>query len=59
MTLFVCVCVCAHVIFFNQLFFCYCEQTCAGAAMLTDVVFWLIIFPFLTYKDYKVYTEIC
>ncbi|KAJ8631171.1 hypothetical protein MRB53_024494 [Persea americana] len=27
-------------------------QTCAGAAMLTDVVFWLIIFPFLTYKAY-------
>lgn len=33
-------------------YFCYCYQTCAGAAMLTDVVFWLIIFPFLTYKAY-------
>ncbi|RWR81970.1 hypothetical protein CKAN_01067600 [Cinnamomum micranthum f. kanehirae] len=32
--------------------FCYHPQTCAGAAMLTDVVFWLIIFPFLTHKDY-------
>ncbi|KAJ8623045.1 hypothetical protein MRB53_031574 [Persea americana] len=27
-------------------------QTSAGAVMLTDVVFWLIIFPFLTAKDY-------
>ncbi|XP_028555413.1 uncharacterized protein LOC110100711 isoform X2 [Dendrobium catenatum] len=27
-------------------------QTNAGAVMLTDFVFWLIIFPFLTIKDY-------
>lgn len=27
-------------------------QTSAGAVMLTDVVFWLIIFPFLASKDY-------
>lgn len=30
----------------------FCEQTSAGAVMLTDVIFWLIIFPFLTAKDY-------
>lgn len=36
----------------NETFFCICEQTSAGAVMLTDVVFWLIIFPFLTAKDY-------
>lgn len=34
-------------------YFYYCWQMCAGASMLTDVVFWLIIFPFLTYKEYK------
>ncbi|XP_058091846.1 uncharacterized protein LOC131237848 [Magnolia sinica] len=28
-------------------------QTSAGAATLTDVVFWLIIYPFLTAKDYR------
>ncbi|KAG9449865.1 hypothetical protein H6P81_009830 [Aristolochia fimbriata] len=28
-------------------------QTSAGAVMLTDVVFWLIIFPFLTIRDYN------
>lgn len=28
-------------------------QTCAGAAMLTDVVFWLIIYPFLTHKTHN------
>ncbi|XVE75016.1 hypothetical protein DITRI_Ditri12bG0063700 [Diplodiscus trichospermus] len=28
-------------------------QTCSGAVMLTDSVFWLIIFPFLTSSDYS------
>lgn len=28
-------------------------QTNAGAVMLTDCVFWFIIFPFLTMKDYN------
>ncbi|XP_077253593.1 uncharacterized protein LOC143892685 isoform X2 [Tasmannia lanceolata] len=28
-------------------------QTSAGAVFLTDIVFWLIIFPFLTVKDYS------
>uniref|UniRef100_A0A453N534 Uncharacterized protein n=1 Tax=Aegilops tauschii subsp. strangulata TaxID=200361 RepID=A0A453N534_AEGTS len=28
-------------------------QTNAGAVMLTDCVFWFIIFPFLTVKDYS------
>ncbi|XVF43970.1 hypothetical protein PTKIN_Ptkin02bG0083200 [Pterospermum kingtungense] len=27
-------------------------QTCAGAVVLTDSVFWLILYPFLTSKDY-------
>ncbi|KAM5571649.1 hypothetical protein ABKV19_011967, partial [Rosa sericea] len=26
---------------------------CGGAALLTDVVFWLILYSFLTSKDYK------
>ncbi|XP_028787139.1 uncharacterized protein LOC114743112 [Neltuma alba] len=28
-------------------------QTCAGAVVLTDFVFWFIIYPFLTSKDYS------
>lgn len=38
---------------------CYClfypvkKQICAGAVVLTDCVYWLIIFPFLTIKDYN------
>uniref|UniRef100_A0A5B7BWD7 Uncharacterized protein n=1 Tax=Davidia involucrata TaxID=16924 RepID=A0A5B7BWD7_DAVIN len=28
-------------------------QICAGAVMLTDSVFWFLIYPFLTSKDYK------
>ncbi|XP_040374377.1 uncharacterized protein LOC112196253 isoform X2 [Rosa chinensis] len=28
-------------------------QMCGGAVVLTDVVFWLILYPFLTSKDYK------
>ncbi|KAL6577888.1 hypothetical protein OROMI_010216 [Orobanche minor] len=28
-------------------------QMCAGAVALTDAVFWIIIYPFLTDKDYK------
>ncbi|KAK3443170.1 uncharacterized protein LOC104433523 isoform X1 [Eucalyptus grandis] len=28
-------------------------QTSAGAVMLTDAVFWLILYPFLTSKDYR------
>ncbi|KAJ1442206.1 hypothetical protein SESBI_01022, partial [Sesbania bispinosa] len=28
-------------------------QTCAGAVVLTDSVFWFIIYPFLTSKDYS------
>nr|AFK35713.1 unknown [Medicago truncatula] len=28
-------------------------QTCAGAAMLTDLVFWLVIYPFMTSKDFR------
>ncbi|RYR04114.1 hypothetical protein Ahy_B06g083692 [Arachis hypogaea] len=28
-------------------------QICAGAIMLTDSVFWLILFPLLTPKDYN------
>ncbi|KAA8529599.1 hypothetical protein F0562_034301 [Nyssa sinensis] len=28
-------------------------QICAGAVMLTDCVFWFIIYPFLTSEDYK------
>ncbi|XP_015894757.1 uncharacterized protein LOC107428700 [Ziziphus jujuba] len=28
-------------------------QMCAGAVMLTDSVFWTIIYPFLTAKDYE------
>lgn len=30
-----------------------CEQINAGAVMLTDCVFWFIIVPFLTIKDYN------
>jgi hypothetical protein len=33
-------------------FFIY-RQANAGAVMLTDCVFWFIIFPFLTEKDYS------
>ena len=29
------------------------EQTNAGAVMLTDCIYWFIIFPFLTIKDYN------
>ncbi|XP_010552661.1 PREDICTED: uncharacterized protein LOC104822975 isoform X2 [Tarenaya hassleriana] len=28
-------------------------QTCAGAVLLTDCVFWFVIYPFLTAKDYS------
>ncbi|XP_040375646.1 uncharacterized protein LOC112167884 isoform X2 [Rosa chinensis] len=28
-------------------------QMCGGAVVLTDVIFWLILYPFLTSKDYK------
>lgn len=28
-------------------------QVCAGAVALTDCVFWLILYPFLTSKDYR------
>lgn len=28
-------------------------QTCAGAVLLTDGVFWFIIYPFLTAKDFN------
>ncbi|KAL0408599.1 UNVERIFIED_CONTAM: hypothetical protein Sradi_1794300 [Sesamum radiatum] len=28
-------------------------QMCAGAVVLTDAVFWLVIYPFLTGKDYR------
>ncbi|VFQ63839.1 unnamed protein product [Cuscuta campestris] len=28
-------------------------QMCAGAVVLTDIVFWLIIYPFLTSNDYR------
>ncbi|KAL0327270.1 UNVERIFIED_CONTAM: hypothetical protein Sangu_1805000 [Sesamum angustifolium] len=28
-------------------------QMCAGAVVLTDAVFWLLIYPFLTGKDYR------
>ncbi|XP_010100433.2 uncharacterized protein LOC21410353 [Morus notabilis] len=28
-------------------------QVCAGAVALTDCMFWLILYPFLTSKDYK------
>ncbi|GAA0164386.1 hypothetical protein LIER_39770 [Lithospermum erythrorhizon] len=28
-------------------------QTCAGAVTLTDAVFWLVIYPFLLEKDFK------
>ncbi|GAA0148656.1 hypothetical protein LIER_08039 [Lithospermum erythrorhizon] len=28
-------------------------QVCAGAVALTDIVYWLIIYPFLTNADYK------
>ncbi|KAL2519547.1 hypothetical protein Adt_15794 [Abeliophyllum distichum] len=30
-------------------------QICAGAVTLTDCVFWLIIYPFLTGKDYRLH----
>ncbi|CAI9756290.1 unnamed protein product [Fraxinus pennsylvanica] len=30
-------------------------QMCAGAVTLTDSVFWLIIYPFLTGKDYRLH----
>ncbi|CAH9072843.1 unnamed protein product [Cuscuta europaea] len=30
-------------------------QMCAGAVVLTDIVFWLIIYPFLTSKDYRLH----
>ncbi|XP_077244174.1 UDP-N-acetylglucosamine-N-acetylmuramyl-pyrophosphoryl-undecaprenol N-acetylglucosamine protein isoform X2 [Tasmannia lanceolata] len=33
--------------------FQFAYQTCAGAVILTDVAFWLIIFPLLTLKDYR------
>lgn len=28
-------------------------QICAGAVMLTDIIFWFVIYPFFTPKDYK------
>ncbi|CAI9092948.1 OLC1v1028328C4 [Oldenlandia corymbosa var. corymbosa] len=35
-------------------------QTTAGAVVLTDVVFWLILYPFLTSKDYKLnFMKVC
>ncbi|KAF1861368.1 hypothetical protein Lal_00025655 [Lupinus albus] len=35
-------------------------QTCAGAVVLTDCVFWLIIYPFLTAKDFSLdYLIVC
>ncbi|KAI4328211.1 hypothetical protein L6164_020583 [Bauhinia variegata] len=35
-------------------------QTCAGAVVLTDCVFWLIIYPFLTPKDFNLdYLDVC
>lgn len=33
--------------------FYFYRQANAGAVMLTDCVFWFIIFPFLTEKDYS------
>lgn len=32
--------------------FIFYLQMCAGAVVLTDCVFWLILYPFLTAKDY-------
>lgn len=34
-------------------FFQILYQICAGAVVLTDVIFWLIIFPFMTSVDHK------
>ncbi|CAJ2647526.1 uncharacterized protein LOC123906896 [Trifolium pratense] len=28
-------------------------QTCAGASVLTDLVFWLVLYPFVTPKDFR------
>ncbi|KAB2609652.1 hypothetical protein D8674_037263 [Pyrus ussuriensis x Pyrus communis] len=32
-------------------------QMCGGAVAITDCIFWLVLYPFLTSKDYK--TEFC
>ena len=37
---------------FSLNLFCH-EQMSAGAVMLTDSIYWFIIFPFLTIKDYN------
>ncbi|KAF7824028.1 uncharacterized protein G2W53_022172 [Senna tora] len=29
------------------------REVCAGAVVLTDCVFWLVIYPFLTAKDFR------
>lgn len=33
--------------------FFFGEQMCAGAVMLTDLVFWIILVPFLTGESFK------
>ncbi|RDX73218.1 hypothetical protein CR513_47208 [Mucuna pruriens] len=30
-------------------------QTCAGAVVLTDIVFWLVLYPFMTSKDFRLH----
>lgn len=37
---------------FCFLFYCYKQMT-AGSVMLTDSVYWFVIFPFLTIKEYN------
>ncbi|CAH9138198.1 unnamed protein product [Cuscuta epithymum] len=35
-------------------------QMCSGAVVLTDIVFWLIIYPFLTDSDYQLhFLDVC
>lgn len=58
-------CVCVYLIIVPEkfkillllLFFLIClplhEQVSAGAVVLTDCVFWVIIYPFLTPEDYR------
>ncbi|KAL2347399.1 hypothetical protein Fmac_001399 [Flemingia macrophylla] len=35
-------------------------QTCAGAVVLTDIVFWLILYPFMTPQDFHLsFMDVC
>ena len=40
------------ILLFNSQLMYYCIQTNAGAVMITDLVFWFILYPFLAYNQY-------